>query len=106
MESTYFIITGTSTLQLKDLLEDFTPQYASRWKEIGTLLNLPSGTLDIIERDHVYRSVPCCTAMWKEWLKIDVSASRKKLWKAIESLAVSIDAASDAAYDKTSDKGN
>ena len=62
---------------------------------IGTLLGLPSGTLDIIEQDNVYRSVPCCNAMWRKWLKKDPAASWEKLLEVIESPAVSNDQAPD-----------
>ena len=96
--NTYFIITATGTLQRRDLYKEFTPQYAAHWKEIGTLLGLPSGMLDIIEQDNVRDSVRCCNAMWSKWLQIDPSASREKLLKVIKSLAVS--------NDQTSDKGN
>ena len=55
---------------------------------IGTQLGLPNGTLDIIEYDY-NKAVPCCNAMFKKWLEIDTSASWEKLFKVIESPAVS-----------------
>jgi len=58
---------------------------------VGTQLGLPSGTLDVIEQDNVYRSIPCCNAMWTKWLKIDPSASWEKLLNVIESLTVPSD---------------
>ena len=62
---------------------------------IGALLGLPSGTLDIIELDNMYRSVPCCNAMWSQWLKIDPCASWEKLLEVIKSPVVSSDQAPD-----------
>jgi len=87
--------TATSTPLLKDLHNQITPHYAARWRVIGTLLGLPGGTIDIIEQDNVYRSVPCCNDMWSKWLKMDPSASWEKLLEVIESPAVSSDQAPD-----------
>ena len=56
---------------------------------IGTLLGLPSGTLDIIKYDNRDKARPCCDAVLEEWLEVDPSASWEKLFKVIESPAVS-----------------
>ena len=87
--------TATSTPLLKDLYQHITPNYASDWKVIGTLLGLPSGTLDIIEHDNHHKAIPSCNAMLKKWLEVDPSASWEKLFKVIESPAVSSDQAPD-----------
>jgi len=63
---------------------------------IGTQLDLPSGTLDIIECDNFYQTKDCCNAMLKKWLEMDITASWGKLFTVIESPAVS----------NASDKGN
>jgi len=78
-----------NTPLLKDIYQNITLHYAANWKVIGTLLGVPIGILDIIEQDNVYRSVPCCNAMWSRWLKMDSSASWEKVFKAIESPVVS-----------------
>ena len=44
-----FAIIATRTPLLKDLHYHITPHYAVHWRAIGTLLDLPSGTLDIIK---------------------------------------------------------
>ena len=80
---------------MKDLQNYITPHYAANWKVIGTQLGLPSGLLDIIEHDNVYKSVPCCNTMWSTWLKMDPSASWEKLLKVVGSPAVSSDQAPD-----------
>jgi len=54
---------------------------------IGTLLDLPSGTLDIIEHDNHHKAAPCCNSMLEKWLEVDVRASWNKLLKVIESLS-------------------
>ena len=77
--------------ELKDLYEHVTPRYAVHWKVIGTLLGLPTETLDIIEYDNCNRGgvVACCNAMLVKWLEVDKDASWKKMFKAIQSPAVS-----------------
>ncbi|XP_065915924.1 protein NLRC3-like [Dysidea avara] len=93
-------VTATSTPLLKGLHSLITPRYAAHWRVVGTQLGLPIGTLDIIEQDNVYRSVPCCNDMWSKWLKMDPSASWEKLFKVIESPAVSSDQAPDKVTSK------
>lgn len=73
---------------LKDLYQHIIPQYATRWRVIGTPLGLPAATLDIIEHDHVFRAEPCCNAMMAKWLQVDTTASWSKLFTIIESPAV------------------
>ena len=81
-----------ATPLLKDLYKHVTPRYATDWKVIGTLLGLPSETLDIIEHDHFHKAIPCCNAMLKRWLQVDTTASWSKLFTVIESPAVSYSA--------------
>ena len=81
-------IVNTTPL-LKDLYQHITPQYAADWEVIGTLLGLPSGTLDIIEHDHMHKATRCCNAMLRKWLEMDTTASWRKLFTVIESPAVS-----------------
>ena len=78
-----------STPLLKDLYQHITPQYAVDWIVIGTLLGLHSGTLDIIEHDHMHKATHCCNVMLRKWLEMDTTASWKKLFTVIESPAVS-----------------
>ena len=80
-----------TTPLLKDLYLHITPQYAADWKVIGTLLGLPSATLEIIERDNHHRTRDSCNAMWIEWLQVK-TASWGKLFTVIESPAVSCSA--------------
>ena len=73
---------------LKDLYQYITPKYATKWKVIGTLLNIPSEQLDIIEHDCMFRAEACCNDMLKNWLQVDVTATWKKLLGVIKSPAV------------------
>ena len=56
---------------------------------IGTLLDLPSETLNIIEHNHMFQVDLCCNAMLGNWLQVDITASWGKLFAVIESSAVS-----------------
>ncbi|XP_065913287.1 protein NLRC5-like isoform X2 [Dysidea avara] len=80
---------ATSIPLLKDLYEHITPQYAADWKVIGTLLGLPSGELQSIEAGYPTNVKWCCNQMLEKWLEMDTSASWEKLFKVIESPAVS-----------------
>jgi len=64
---------------------------------IGTQLGLSSGTLtlDIIEYNKRDKAEPCCNAMLKKWLEVEPSATWEKLFKVVESPAVSSDQAPD-----------
>ena len=79
----------TTKPKLKDLYVHFTPQYALKWKVIGTLLGLASEELDIIEHDNRDKVKPCCNDMLKKWLEMDSTASWGKLFTTIERLVTS-----------------
>ena len=74
---------------LKDLHRYIVPQYAVQWKVIGTQLGLRTEILDIIEYENINKAWDCCRAMLIEWLRMDPTASWRKLFTIIESPAVS-----------------
>ena len=74
---------------LKDLYEHITPRYAAYWKEIGILLGLTTGRLDIIGVDYPLRVEDRCNQMLQYWLEQDPTASWGRLLTVIESLPVS-----------------
>ena len=78
--------TVTTKPQLKDLYVHFTPQYALKWKVIGTLLGITSGKLDIIEHDNREKAEQCCNEMLRWWVQIDLDASWEKLFTVIEAV--------------------
>ena len=83
----FFTIVNTRPL-LMDLCQHFVLQYAGHWRKIGELLGLPCYKLDNIQGNCFYRTIPCCNDMLKNWLRIDATASWRKLFNAIESPAV------------------
>ena len=74
---------------MKDLYKHITPEYATEWKVIGTLLALPSGELKSIEAGYPTNVKWCCNEMLQKWLEVDATASWRKLLNIIESPAVS-----------------
>lgn len=78
-----------NTPSLKDLYVHITPLYATKWRVIGTLLVLPSETLDFIEHNYSGNAVLCCNEMLKKWLLMDITPSRAKLFTILESPVVS-----------------
>ena len=83
--STCFLPIVNTRPLLKDLYIHITPQYATRWRVIGILLDLPSETLNVIEHRHRGRTEKCCDAMLVRWLQTDTTASWRKLFTVIES---------------------
>ena len=79
----------TTKPTLTDLYKNITPQYALKWKVIGTLLGVASEKLDIIEHDNRDKAEPCYNDMLKWWLRVDPTASWGKLFTVVESPAVS-----------------
>ena len=90
-----FTIVNT-TPSLKDLYQYITPQCATNWEMIGTLLGLPSSTLDIIEHDHMCIATDCCNAMLRKWLEMDATASWSKLFTVMGSSPAMASSASDS----------
>ena len=84
----YFkLIIGTPLI--KDLMNEITPRYFAYWTEIGTLLDIPQETLNIIKHDYSkHGDWKCCNRMFEEWLKKGTSATWEKLHAAIKSPAI------------------
>ena len=84
-----YVVSCTKKPHLNDLQNCITINYAARWREIGTGLELTQGRLEIIEADH-NKSEKKCNAMLSYWLmeKAD-SATWKKLLSVLDSPAVS-----------------
>ena len=81
-----------TTPLLKDLYEHITPHYAADWKVIGTLLGIRTGEVKAIEGGWPTNIKWCCNQMLERWLDRDITASWCKLFKVIESPAVSCSA--------------
>ena len=89
-----YIFTENDIPLIKNLYEHITPQYASDWKVIGTLLDIPTLELKFIEAGYPTNVRWCCNKMLEKWLEMNTTASWGDLFKVIESPAVS------AVFDK------
>jgi len=74
--------------KLKDLYCLVTPKFAAHWNVIGTLLDIPNGLLEGIEKSFPTSAFWCCNEMLKRWLEIDTSATWRKIIQAIDSPAI------------------
>jgi len=74
---------------LGDLTEEIVPEYATKWKLIGTLLGVRNGDLEIIEYNNPRNVAECCRSMLQRWLEEDSEATWKKIIKVINSRAIS-----------------
>ena len=75
---------------LKFAFEHITPKYASQWKVIGFLLDVPLWELENIEAGYPTNVKWCCNQMFVKWLESDTSASQEKLIEVINSPALSM----------------
>jgi len=70
---------------LKDLSNSVTLEYGVHWKEIGTLLQLRKGVLDMIDKDY-HKTEDRCNEMWREWIDTDKNASWGKVFEVIDKI--------------------
>ena len=61
-----------------------TPQYAAKWRVIGSLLDLNGSALEIIEHDRGRSAINCCSEMWGTWLDKDTSATWNHVLTVLE----------------------
>ena len=76
-------IVKNSTPMVKDLYKYVFKKYAPFWKDIGSLLDLSTARLDIIECNY-RKVVDQCRAMFNAWLERDPYATWKKLIEVLD----------------------
>ena len=86
-----------ATPTASNLLRELMP-LAADWKTIGTLLEVPDGTLDVIQHDNPHRARDCLREMLREWLKGDTSPSWEKVVEAVKLIDKKIAAAIHRKY--------
>ena len=70
-----------------------TPNFTTKWKEIGIGLGIPQEMINIIEKDsHMHsRCERQCNAMFSQWLEVEPNnATWKKLLTILVSPAINI----------------
>ena len=74
---------------MKDLHQYVCKQYASQWELLASFLGLEDYHIDNISKDNEHnpnRSVTCCTAVLKMWLKKTASPTWGILDNAVKNL--------------------
>ena len=80
---------GDETPNILDLHQIIVPRYASRWRDLGVQLKIPTDNLDTIAIDnmnHPRCSQRCCTVMLRRWMEITTKPTWDILRKAIDHL--------------------
>ena len=62
-------------------------KWASKWRQLGTLLKIDQRVMDNIEHDHPNDCERCCGKMLSEWLDITPAASWEDIINAADSLS-------------------
>ena len=73
--------------KLKDIYNHVVPKYASKWRQLGTQLNIDQHLMDNIEHDHPNDCESCCSKMFSEWLDINPPASWEDIITAVDNLS-------------------
>ena len=63
------------------------PQWASKWRQLGTQLNIDQHLMDNIEHDHSNDCEGCCSKMFTEWLDSNPTASWNDIITAVDNLS-------------------
>ena len=73
--------------KLKDLLTELLTKVASKWMNIGIMLDLEQGKLKTVKADHGSDSESCLREMLQIWLnQVDSPPTWSAMAKAIESI--------------------
>ena len=62
-------------------------KWASKWRQLGTQLNIDQHLMDNIEHDHPNKCDSCCSEMITEWLDSNPAASWEDIFTAVDSLS-------------------
>ena len=72
---------------MRDIDNHVVPRWASKWRQLGTQLNIDQHLIDNIEHDHPDSCESCCSKMIVEWLDINPTASWKDIISTVDSLS-------------------
>ena len=79
--------TGKEKPTLRDINNNVVPKWASKWRQLGTQLNIDQHLMDNIEHDHSNDCESCCSEVITEWLDINPAASWEDIIAAVDSLS-------------------
>ena len=80
----YYI--GKEKPNIKDIFDHVVTKWASKWRELGTQLNIDQYLMDIIEHDIPNDCKGCCLRMFHEWLDVSHVASWEDIIIAVDYL--------------------
>ena len=81
------IATGKDTPHIKDINNHVVPKWGSKWRQLGTQLNIERYLMDNIEQDHPADCESCCSKMFSEWLDSNPTACWEDLFTALDNLS-------------------
>ena len=79
---------GMDKPKTKDIHNHVVPKWASKWRQLGTQLNIDQHLMDIIEHDHPNDCESCCSKMFSEWLDSSSAASWEDIIDAVDNLSL------------------
>ena len=82
-----YYYTGKDTPHIKDIDNHVVPKLASKWRQLGTQLNIDQHLMDIIEHDHPNDCESYCSKMFSEWLDNNPTASWEDIITAVDNLS-------------------
>ena len=83
----YIIHIGKERPEIKDLYKYVVPKWASKWRELGTQLDVAQHLMDIIERDHPNDCMGCCIKLFSDWLDSNLTASWGDVITAVDGIS-------------------
>ena len=78
---------GKEKPNIKDLHNYVVPKWASKWRQLGTQLNIDQHLMDNIGHDHPSDCENCCCEMFTEWLDSNPAASWNDIITAVDNLS-------------------
>ena len=74
---------GDNRPLLEELCRYITPEYATKWKRIGTELGVAYGDLTVIEEIFPGLHEICCNEMFEKWLHNDSQVTWNRVFAAV-----------------------
>ena len=78
---------GKNKPKVKDIHNHVIWNWAPKWRQLGTQLNIDQHLMDIIEHDHPNDCEICCSKMFSKWLGSYPTASWEDIITAVDNLS-------------------
>ena len=70
-----------------DINNYVVPNWASKWRQLGSQLKIQQNLMDIIECNHSQDCETCCSKMFTEWLDTEPAASWGDVITAVDKIS-------------------